>query len=171
MSASPTASLSLKRTSVGIGHLVVSRDPLEVLVAYGLGSCVGVTAYDRDTGAAGLAHILLAASDGRVPDPKEPARYADTGIEALLAQLAALGATKGRLSIKVAGGASVLGPANAEKFKIGERNADAIREQLKRHGLRASAEDLGGVKGRTLELFVAGGTTLVRTASTPGKEL
>lgn len=65
----------------------------------------------------------------------------------------------------------MLGPGNAEKFKIGERNADAIKERLKLHGLRAAREDLGGTRGRTLELQVASGKTFVRTAASPAIEL
>jgi chemotaxis protein CheD len=65
----------------------------------------------------------------------------------------------------------VLGPANAEKFKIGERNAEAIKERLKLHGLRPAAADLGGIKGRTLEIQIASGKTFVRTAASPAVEL
>lgn len=160
-----------KRMSVGIGQLAVTNDAATVLVAYGLGSCVGVTAYDATAKVAGLVHVLLPDSEGRGGDAREPARYADTAIDALLAQMSAAGAAKMRIAVKLAGGAAVLGPANAEKFKIGERNAEAIKERLKRHGIRIAAEDLGGVKGRTLELYVAGGRTTVRTAASQPKEL
>ena len=90
---------------------------------------------------------------------------------ALLARLAAAGAIPRRLVVKLAGGAAVLGPANAEKFKIGTRNAEAITERLKRHGLRPQAVDLGGTKGRTLEMHPATGKTYGRTATSPANEL
>jgi chemotaxis protein CheD len=159
------------RISVGIGQMAVSRDPKEILIAYGLGSCVGVSAFDPEAKVGGLVHVLLPASDGRTPDDKEPARFADTGIDALVKRLAELGALKRRIRLKIAGGASVLGPANAEKFKIGERNAEAIKERLKLHGLVPAAADLGGVKGRTLEFHTATGKTFVRTAASPAVEL
>jgi chemotaxis protein CheD len=73
--------------------------------------------------------------------------------------------------VKIAGGAAVLGPANAEKFKIGVRNAEAIKDRLKRHGIQPMAMDLGGTKGRTLELHPATGKTFVRTAASPANEL
>ncbi len=142
-----------------------------MLIAYGLGSCIGISAYDPGSGVCGLVHILLPASEGKTPQPNEPARFADTGVDALLKQLIALGASRSRLVLKVAGGAAVLGPGNAEKFKIGERNAEAIKERLKLHGLRPAREDLGGTKGRTLELHVASGKTFVRTAASPANEL
>ncbi len=160
-----------RRVSVGIGQLAISKDPREVLVAYGLGSCIGVSCFDPQARVAGLAHILLPSSDGKRADDREPARFADTGIDLLIQRLAEAGGMPRRMVVKLAGGAAVLGPANAEKFKIGERNADAIKERLKRHGITPAAIDLGGTKGRTLEMHPATGKTYVRTAASPANEL
>lgn len=160
-----------KRVSVGIGQLAVSKDPLEVLVAYGLGSCIGVSVWDPQARVGGLVHVLLPDSEGRRPDTREPARFADTGIDALIQRITEAGGIPRRLVVKMAGGAAVLGPANAEKFKIGERNAEAVHERLKRHGLRPVATDTGGMKGRTLEMHPATGKTYVRTAASPANEL
>ncbi|WP_322795277.1 chemotaxis protein CheD [Tepidiforma sp.] len=160
-----------RRVSVGIGQLAVSKDANEVLVAYGLGSCIGISCYDPEAKVAALAHILLPASNGKQADPREPARFADTGVDLLLQKLAEAGANRRRLIVKLAGGAAVLGAANAEKFKIGERNAEAICERLKQHGIRVSAADIGGTRGRTMEVHVATGKTFVRTAASPASEL
>jgi chemotaxis protein CheD len=160
-----------RRVSVGIGQLAISRDPKEILVAYGLGSCIGVSVYDPGTKVAGLVHVLLPASDGKSSDAREPARFADTGIDMLMRKMTEAGAIPRRLIVKLAGGASVLGPSNAERFKIGERNADAVKERLKQHGVSPAALDLGGMKGRTLELHPATGKTFVRTAASPAVEL
>ncbi|MEO8539354.1 MAG: chemotaxis protein CheD, partial [bacterium] len=121
-----------RRISIGIGQLAITKDPNDLLVAYGLGSCIGVSCYDPQAKVAGMAHILLPNSDGKRADDREPARFADIGIDLLLGRLVAAGATPRRIIVKLAGGAAVLGPANAEKFKIGERNAEAIKERLKR---------------------------------------
>ncbi|WBL35629.1 chemotaxis protein CheD [Tepidiforma flava] len=166
-----TTTAEARRISVGIGQLALSRDPHDILVAYGLGSCVGIACYDPEAKVAALAHILLPSSEGKRVDDREPARFADTGIDLLLQRLAEAGAVKRRLIVKVAGGAAVLGAANAEKFKIGVRNAEAITERLKHHGIRVTAADLGGTKGRTMELHVATGKTFVRTAASPASEL
>lgn len=160
-----------RRVSVGIGQLAISKDPKDVLIAYGLGSCIGISCYDPQTKVSGLAHILLPNSEGKRAEAREPARYADTGIDLLVARLLEAGAVTRRLVVKIAGGASVLGPANAEKFKIGERNAEAIKEHLKRHGISPAASDVGGTRGRTMEMHPATGKTFVRTAASPANEL
>lgn len=156
--------------TVGIGQLEVTRERSAVLVAYGLGSCVAVTVFDPLAQVGGMVHVLLPDSQGR-PAQDEPGRYADTGIDELLRRMNELGALRPRLIVKAAGGASVLGAANAEKFKIGERNAEAIRERLQHHGLRLAAEDFGGERGRTLEIHLATGRTFVRTAASAPHEL
>lgn len=161
----------LRRVSVGIGQLAVSRDPEEALIAYGLGSCVGMAVYDPLAKVAGMVHVLLPSSNGRQPDDREPARFADTGVERLMTLLHGAGAMQSRMQVKIAGGAAVLGKANAEKFKIGERNVEAILDQLRRFGLRLVAQDVGGTQGRTLELHVATGRSYVRLASGEAKEL
>lgn len=160
-----------RRISVGIGQLAVTKDPKDLLIAYGLGSCIGISCYDPQTKISGLAHVLLPSSEGKTANPAEPARFADTGTDLLIARLVEAGAIVRRLVVKVAGGAAVLGPANAEKFKIGERNAEAIKERLKRHGITVAAMDLGGTKGRTMEVHPATGKTFVRTAASPANEL
>lgn len=160
-----------RRVSVGIGQIAISKNPLEVLVAYGLGSCIGVSAFDTQAKVGGMVHVLLPDSAGKIPDAREPARFADTGVDLLIKRLTEAGAVPRRLIIKLAGGAAVLGPANAEKFKIGQRNAEAIKERLARHGLTPSSVDIGGTQGRTLEVFVESGKTFVRTAASPAREL
>jgi len=62
-----SATVDVHRVSVGIGQLAISRDPREVLIAYGLGSCIGVSAYDAQTRVAGMVHVLLPDSDGKLP--------------------------------------------------------------------------------------------------------
>ena len=160
-----------RRISVGIGRIEFSSDRNDVLVAYGLGSCVAVSIFDPATHLVGLAHILLPTSEGRTLSSDEPARFADTGISALAEGMATRGSITARCLVKAAGGASVLGMAHGGKFKIGERNAEAIRQQLSFHGLRLSASALGGTHGRTLEVHVASGKTLVRTAASPVRDL
>src|SRR5437764_6551967 len=88
--------------SVGIGELKSSGDATEILVARGLGSCIGVCLVDGGHGVAGLAHVML-------PDSTEAGRggtrYADVAIPALLEEVLALGGRPPRLRRARAGGA------------------------------------------------------------------
>ncbi len=51
---------------VGMGRIVVERDPA-VLSCIGLGSCIGVSLYDKEKKIGGLAHIMLPDSEGTQP--------------------------------------------------------------------------------------------------------
>ena len=79
-----------------------------------------------------------------------------------------MGAIPAKLVIKLVGGAHMT-PAAApgiELMRIGDRNIDAVRTQLKKLGLKAIAEDLGGNNGRTVRLDVESGRVTVVTAGT-----
>ncbi len=166
-----TEAATARRISVGIGQIAVSKNASDVLVAYGLGSCVGVCAYDPVAHVGGLAHILLPESNGSPAATREPAWHAEAGVNNLLSEMAGLGANPARLIVKLAGGAAVLGDANASKFRIGERNAETIIALLAERGIQPRATALGGVKGRTIEFHLSGGKTFVRTAASPANEL
>lgn len=163
------AATSQTRVSVGIGQIGASDDPAVILVAYGLGSCIGVSVWHPQSRWGALLHVLLPDSNGAPFRPDEPARYADHAIEELLRRFDQRGDPR-QLVVKLAGGAMVLGRDHSTKFKIGERNAEAMYRQLERFGLRLAAADVGGTAGRTLELHVASGKSFVRTATSPARE-
>jgi chemotaxis protein CheD len=73
---------------------------------------------------------------------RQPAMFADTGTEYLLARMAAAGAVKRRLKVKLAGGAQMFDDGGV--FNIGRRNHAAIRKVLWQHGLLIDGEDVGG---------------------------
>lgn len=154
-----------------MGELSVTRDPAVVLASYGLGSCIGVSVYDPVAKVGGLAHVML-------PSSKEVAcqglgnRFADVAVPALVEKALQMGAVKKRLVCRLAGGARMLLGANAsDGFKIGERNIEAVGEALKRCGITPAAEDTGGLKGRTLRLYVDTGRVIVKVIGQVDREL
>jgi chemotaxis protein CheD len=150
---------------VGLGALVVTDVDGKGLSALGLGSCIGVAAYDPAVKVAGMAHVML--SDSSMSTAPGPAgKYADTAIPALVEEMVRLGADPGRLVIKIAGGAQMFASGGGN-LNIGARNAVAVRAALTAAGLKVKAADTGGTNGRTLELWVADGRTTDRVA---GKE-
>lgn len=129
----------------------------------GLGSCVGVAALDPVAGVGGMLHVMLPeAFEGQVID--KPGKFADTGVPAFVERMEAEGARRARLRVALAGGAQVFkfGEAAGPRMEIGSRNVTAVLTMLKRLGLRAVAQDVGGATGRTMTLDVATGEVRLR---------
>ena len=49
---------------VGMAEVKTNVKPDDILMALGLGSCVGICAFDPQTGIAGLAHVVFAGQRG-----------------------------------------------------------------------------------------------------------
>lgn len=147
--------------AVGLGEIKVARSSGQV-VAYGLGSCVGVVAYDPVAQAGGIAHVML-PEGGATRASELPGRYADDGIDNLFASLETIGAEKSRLKVSIGGGAQMLtAPGLTDKFNIGSRNVEKVREVLRLQGIRIRGDSTGGHAGRTVVLDVATGEVTVR---------
>ncbi|BDG59416.1 chemotaxis protein CheD [Caldinitratiruptor microaerophilus] len=158
-------------TPLGLGEMAASRDPEEVLVCYGLGSCMGVALIDPVAGVGGMAHVVLPSSE-LARGPVQPGRFADTAIPALIDSILALGGSRGRLVAKIAGGARVLDAiAPGSRLDIGTRNVEAVRQVLAAARIPLTAEDTGGNYGRTVQLVVATGQVRVSTVGRGEKVL
>lgn len=139
--------------SVGIGEIVVTDDPEEVVQMVGLGSCIGV--FVKVPGKAVIAaHVLLPNSAGQTPP--QPGKFADTAVPELANRLRALGFSKVRASVTLVGGGQVLSLGSTRpEFDIGRRNADAVRQALKTEGFRVATDQTGGNKARTFRMSAA----------------
>lgn len=71
---------------VGIAQMDVAKAPNTIRTS-GLGSCVGVVLYDESKGIAGLIHVMLPDSQLGRTDSINVAKFADTGIPAMVNQL------------------------------------------------------------------------------------
>ena len=90
----------------------------------------------------------------------------------MLDDMLKLGAQKGRITAKIAGGAQMFAFANAtDIMRVGERNADAVKAKLKQMDVRLLAEDTGGNYGRTVELNLENGIYYIKTIDKGQKEL
>ena len=147
---------------VRISDVRVSDDPQVILATHSLGSCIGVTAYDPVMRVGGMLHYQLPESKTDSQRARHvPAMYADTGMALLLDEMAALGAEKRRLKIKLAGGARML--TGSDVFDIGQRNHTAVRKFLWQQGLLIEAEEIGGTAPRHLYLRIADGAVQIKT--------
>lgn len=156
---------------VGMADMKATGDRNGILRTTGLGSCVGLTLHDPTAGVSGMAHIMLPASEIAREKPFNQAKYADTAIPELIRQLTDLGADARRLVAKMAGGAQMFAFAASEAMRIGPRNVEAVKQQLKHYRIPLIAEDTGSNFGRTIEFYCATGILVVRSVQQGVKEL
>jgi chemotaxis protein CheD len=146
---------------VGMADYKVGRTPDKLMTA-GLGSCIGVCIYDLQSAIGGMAHIMLPSSKENLKG--NAAKYADSCIELLLEDLFKLGVNKMRLKAKMAGGAQMFSFAGkAPLLKIGERNAEAVEQELKKARIPLLAFDVGGTFGRTINFDIKTGDLYIKT--------
>jgi len=149
---------------VGMADLNIAFCP-DILTTIGLGSCVGITLYDKVNKIGGLAHIMLPSSKD-IKNNSNKAKFADTAIEILLEIMTEKGADKKHIVCKLAGGAQMFALKNgpsSNMLNIGPRNVAAAKSVLEKLKMPIVAEDTGGNFGRTIELYTETGELLVKT--------
>lgn len=153
--------MAKKRIIVDISDAKLSSGIDDVLVTYSLGSCIGVCLHDSASKIGAMIHYQLPDSKMDAEKAKtQPFMFADTAMALVLKKLESLGVNKKRLSIKIAGGATMnTGPKG---FDIGKRNYLSLRKVLWRQGIFIDSEDVGGSSPRNLYLNVADGSVIVR---------
>lgn len=150
--------------SVSIGEMVISKASDDILVAYGLGSCVAVCLHDPVTQISGMLHALLPTMPKGEKVNGMPAKFVDQGIPLLLSTVLAEGAQPSRLAVHLCGGAQMISaPGFKNMLNIGERNVAAALAGLQAVRLRIKAQATGGTNGRTVRLYVATGQVTVKS--------
>ncbi len=142
---------------VGIGEFRVAK--AGVLKTIGLGSCIGLAIYDPTAKAGGLAHVMLPRSPNGT---MRTAKYADQAVELMVEALERIGGRRDRMVAKLAGGAQIFKQMTLNSLKIGDRNAEAVREALDQYGIRVVAQDIGGTVGRSVYFYADSGRMLVK---------
>jgi chemotaxis protein CheD len=144
----------------GIGEMVLSSSSDSRLIAYGLGSCIALAAWDPRAKVGGLAHFMLPNGPA---NNASPVKFIDTGLDTFLKAMEANGAVLSRSTFKAAGAAAML--AVGSGLAIGKRNAESMETALAERGLKLAATALGGSAGRTVQLEVADGRFLIKSLS------
>jgi len=147
---------------VGMADYKLARPP-DKLITAGLGSCIGICLLDPVSRIACMSHIMLPCSQD---DKKSgnPGKYADTAIVAAIAAMKLMGANTGHLVAKIAGGAQMFHFSGSNDFfKIGERNALAVENNLEKNKISLLSKDIGGHVGRTIIFDPATGNLSIRT--------
>ena len=150
-----------QKLTVGIADMKMLQGE-GILVTYALGSCIGLCFHDPRLRLGALLHIMLPLNmeAGRTHTLK----YADTGIKETLRQLEVKGASRARMTVKIAGGAKMFEIAGGSGLgNIGQRNIESVHTILKRENIRLIGEHTGGSIARTMLFDVASGQACVRS--------
>ena len=154
---------------VGLGEIKISNNPNDVLVAYGLGSCLGITFFDPVMKLAGMVHAVLPTCDTSIPQTEASTKYVCCGIDTLLKKIVDAGGQRGRLVIRMAGGANMLSATSfSDIMNIGQRNIESARQKLSELKFQVAGEEVGGNIGRTVRFYVVDGRVAIRMMG--GKE-
>jgi chemotaxis protein CheD len=155
---------------VGMADLNVCISP-NALTTLGLGSCVGIVLYDQTRKIAGMVHVMLPDST-KILNNENKAKFADTGIDALIKRMQEIGADRKNLVAKIAGGAQMFAFSNNnEMMRIGDRNVEATKLKLQQLGISIKAEDTGANYGRTIEFYPETGVLLIKSVGKDRKTL
>lgn len=149
-----------RKLTVGIADMKLLQGE-GTLITYALGSCIGLCFHDPKLRLGALLHIMLPLNmeAGRT----HPLKYADTGIKETLKQMEAKGASRSRMTVKIAGGAKMFEVSGAGLGNIGQRNIESVHTILKRENIHLVAENVGGTVARTLLFDVGSGQGCIRS--------
>lgn len=155
---------------VGMADLNVVKSP-DAITTLGLGSCVGVAVRDPVSKVGGLAHVMLPDSTA-IRNNSNIYKFADTGVEELVKQVVAAGATRSRLVAKIAGGAKMFAMnSNLSVVQVGARNVESVKAKLKSMGIRLLSEDTGESYGRTVVFYPETGDFVIKAVGKPEKTI
>ena len=157
-------------TRVGIADMNIVKQTGTIRTS-GLGSCVGVILYDEPKKIAGMLHVMLPDSSLDRSNQINVAKFADTGVYALMELLKAEGVRPMSLKAKIAGGAQMFNFGSSDTIRIGPRNVEAVKKELKRLAIPIIAEDTGGSSGRTIEFNPQTSMLSVRTVNKGTREI
>lgn len=147
------------KITIGIADMKMAKDS-GMLITYALGSCIGICLYDQRIKLAAMVHIMLPLN--MEPGRKNTFKYADTGIRETLRLMESKGASRARITAKIAGGAKMFELSGGNLGNIGQRNIESVHLNLKKEGIQLLKEDVGGSVARTLLFDPATGLGCVR---------
>ena len=152
-----------KIIQVGMADIKLAKAP-DKLMTPALGSCIGICVFDPVIKIGVLAHIMLPHVTQLKNMSSNRAKFADTALEMIVEMMNKNGANPSHLQAKIAGGSQMFKfSGENDIMKIGDRNSQAVQENLQKHQIKLIAKDIGGSYGRTIIFDPASGELLVRT--------
>jgi chemotaxis protein CheD len=147
------------------GEMFLAREP--TIIRTLLGSCVGVTFWNKRLGIGALCHAMLPkCPDGysRGLSPEIGYRYVDYCIRDIARKFDELGAHRSEVQVKVFGGADVLLSETEAltRATVGSMNCDSALDILNGEGFRVMASSLRGKTGLNIKFNTGNGEILLR---------
>ncbi|HPN30518.1 MAG TPA: chemotaxis protein CheD [bacterium] len=139
-------------TMVNMGMIKTGKAPDKLSTV--LGSCIGLTLYDRVKKVGMLAHIMLPESNegNKETENFETAgKFADVALKNMLKQLSIQRMELKNLEAKIVGGSKMFEIKRKNEIcNIGKRNEEAVKKILNDNHIKIAAEDTGGNIGRKI---------------------
>jgi chemotaxis protein CheD len=149
---------------VQMGKMEFAQAP-DRLITRGLGSCLGITIFDPVKKIGAMVHPMLPDME-RSKIKSNPSRFVNSGITGAMQELEKKGCFRGRMEIKIFGGAHMFSFINADSaLNVGQKNIEMAHAIFAGLNLKIIAEEVGGTFGRTIELDTETGKVLVKTVS------
>jgi len=137
----------MRKIKIGPGEHYITRKPNEIILTV-LGSCVAACIRDPLAGVGGMNHFMLPESTtGRWGGVSANMRYGNFAMEELINDILRRGGQRGRLEIKVFGGARMIVNGGA----VGPQNADFVEAYVKAEKMQIAAHHLRGNHARRIE--------------------
>lgn len=151
-----------KMTAVNFSEMKISSNPAETLVAFSIGSGIGVTVFDPVSSVGGVLNFMLPDSTqaSGIDSKKVPLMFADTGVPFFVKALFEQGTRPDRMKVIIAGGAHIMDQTGL--FNIGKKNYEALKSCLADHDIKIHHEDIGGTISRTLSLEIGNGCSRIK---------
>lgn len=152
--------------SLAIGEYFVSSER-SLISCYGLGSCMAIFLYHRESKTGGGIHVMLPEAF-KAETQLPPAYFVGTGIAYLLKAFAAKGIAPEQLIANATGGGNLL----SQHTGVGKLNSSEVRETLINHRIFIKSFDVGGTHGRSAKFDTETGiltTQILIKQSTPIK--
>jgi chemotaxis protein CheD len=131
-----------------------------------LGSCVGITFWDPESGVAALCHPMLPIAPIKQKDQLSLAagrRYVDYAIRDLARQFDGLRIRRREIQVKLFGGGDVLlVSTSSSRPTVGRLNSEAAIRVLEEEGFQVVASSLGGSTGLHILFHAGTGEVLLR---------
>lgn len=142
---------------IKIGELKVAAGGDKILDIPNVTSGITVVMLEKQKMVAGAFHSLLpkCTSNNRA----DLAKFTDTGVRLLLAEMENQGVSKHELTVKLIGGSDLMG---ASGLSIGAQNVEMAKKILGEEGLNVGGMEVGGRRKRDVQVRLREGKVLVK---------